>query len=40
MEIVGLTHFVNDDVNKFIFRFLGFKAHLVAVMLKEKIITK
>ena len=34
MEIVGLKNFVQDDVNKPIAKFVGFKPHPVAELLK------
>ena len=37
MEIVGLKNFVQDDVNKLIAKFVGFKPHPVAILLKPLI---
>ena len=34
MEIVGLKNFVDDDVNKLIAKFVGFKPHPLTKMLK------
>ena len=37
MEIVALKNFVPDDVNKLIFKFVGFKPHPLATLFKELI---
>ena len=37
MEVVGLKNFVPDDVNKLIFKFVGFKPHPLAELFKALI---
>ena len=38
MEIVGLKHKVDDDINKLIAKFVGLPVNPVADMIKHKIV--